>query len=61
MLFFMKTETNVSWRGEESNAHDAALTEEQLQQNYCQINFVLVHKTRRDTSKVEKSLMLWGE
>lgn len=53
MLFFMKTETNVSWRGEESNAHDAVLTEEQSQQNYHQINFV--HKTRRDTSKVEKS------
>ena len=64
MLFFIKTEASVLWGGggeKESNVHDAVLTEEQLQQNSCQINFVLVHKTRRDTSKVEESLMLWGE
>lgn len=64
MLFFIKTETNVSWRGggeKKSNAHDAVLTEEQLQWNSCQNNFVLVHKTRRDASEDEESLMLWGE
>lgn len=32
-----------------------------LKQNSCQINFVLVHKTRSNTSKVEESLILWGE
>lgn len=46
---------------EKSDAHDAALTEEQLQQNSCHINSGLVQKSRRDTSKSEEGLMLPGK